>query len=190
MNFSATTHFLFRHHPAQQEAGKDLDFFTRCRTPELACQVTLQPLVRFPLDAAIIFSDILVVLQALGMHCEMKPGVGPVFPEPISKPEDLARITPADRVDVNVELGYVFKALTLTRHRLQGHVPLIGFAGAPWTLMSYAVEGHGSKTWDKAKSWLYTHPEASHRLLTTITEVTIKYLVGQVRAGAQILQVG
>lgn len=166
-----------------------MDFFTKCRTPELACHITLQPLVRFPLDAAIIFSDILVVLQALGMHCEMKPGVGPVFPEPIATPLDLQRIPAPEAIDVDKELGYVFKAITLTRHRLQGHAPLIGFAGAPWTLMSYAVEGHGSKTWDKAKAWLYSHPEASHRLLSTITDVTIRYLVGQVRAGAQIVQV-
>ena len=105
------------------------DFFTMCRTPEAACEVTLQPLERFPLDAAIIFSDILVVPQALGMEVIMKPGDGPTFPSPLVTPEDLTRLeTP---VDVNDKLGYVFEAINLTRHRLKGRVPLIGFAGAP-----------------------------------------------------------
>ena len=176
-----------RYLPEYNAIGEGLDFFDKCRTPALACAITLQPLVRFPLDAAIIFSDILVVLQALGMHCDMVKGKGPVFPQPIGKPEDIDALNPA--VDVSQELGYVFKAITLTRHRLGGHVPLIGFAGAPWTLFAYAIEGSGSKTFSKAIRWLYLHPEASHRLLGMIADVTVRYLVGQVRAGAQLLQV-
>lgn len=125
------------------------------------------------------------------MECQMQPSVGPVFPQPLSTPEDVdARLLDPAEVDVDAALGYVFKAITLTRHRLAGHVPLIGFAGAPWTLMSYAVEGRGSKTWNKAKAMLYSHPETAHKILEAVTDVTVRYLVGQVRAGAQILQVG
>ena len=105
------------------------DFFSMCRTPEVACEVTLQPIDRYPLDASIIFSDILVVPQALGMEVLMKAGEGPVFTAPLITPEDLAALeTP---VDVNEKLGYVFEAINLTRHKLEGRVPLIGFAGAP-----------------------------------------------------------
>jgi len=125
----------------------DADFFKVCRTPELAAEVTLQPLRRFPLDAAIIFSDILVVPQALGMEVQMKPGTGPHFPEPLREPADLAKLH-AD-VDVNQALGYVFEAITLTRRLLDGQAPLIGFCGAPWTLMAYMIEGGGSKTFSK-----------------------------------------
>ena len=141
---------------------------------------------RFDLDAAIIFSDILVVPQALGMKVEMKAGVGPVFDNPLAVPDDMdALVLP----DVKTVLKYVFDAITLTRHKLEGRVPLIGFTGAPWTLMSYMIEGGGSKTLSKAKKWLYQHPEASHKLLEMITDVNVDYLVEQVRAGAQLLQV-
>jgi uroporphyrinogen decarboxylase len=109
------------------------DFFNVCRTPELACQVTLQPLERFPLDAAIIFSDILVIPQAMGMEVLMLKGVGPSFPAPLVAPSDLEKLT--KDVDVYKELGYVFDAITLTRTRLEGRCPLIGFVGGPWTLM-------------------------------------------------------
>ena len=120
----------------------DADFFTVCRTPALAAEVTLQPLRRFDLDAAIIFSDILVVPQALGMEVQMKEGTGPHFPKPLRDVADLATLN-AD-VDVDKALGYVFEAITLTRTLLDGKVPLIGFCGAPWTLMAYMIEGGGS----------------------------------------------
>ena len=163
------------------------DFFKICRTPELACEITLQPIRRYPLDAAIIFSDILVIPQALGFEVLMKPGHGPHFTEPLSSIDDIARIvTP---VDVDKELKYVFDAITLTRHKLEGKVPLLGFAGAPWTLFSYMVEGGGSKTMSKSKAWLYAHPQESHKVLGIITDVTVDYLIGQVKAGAQMLQV-
>jgi len=162
------------------------DFFTVCRTPELACKVTLQPIDRYPglLDASIIFSDILVVPQAMGMTVEMVPKLGPHFPDPLNVPADMAKLTKI--VDVDAELGYVFDALTLTRKELKGRVPLIGFAGAPWTLMAYMVEGGGSKTFSKAKSWLYLYPNESKELLQRITDVIVEYLIGQVRAGAQV----
>lgn len=176
-----------RYLPEFRETRAGQDFFVTCRTPEICCELTLQPLRRFPFDAAIIFSDILVVPQALGMEVTMVPGKGPTFPEPLKEPEDLVKL--CQSVDVNAELGYVFSAITLTRHKLEGKVPLIGFSGAPWTLMTYMIEGGGSNTMSKAKRWLYQYPEASHKLLTLLTDVIVDYLVGQVAAGAQALQV-
>ncbi|RKO89924.1 Uroporphyrinogen decarboxylase [Blyttiomyces helicus] len=164
-------------------------FFTVCRTPELAATVTLQPIDRFNglLDASIIFCDILVVPQALGLECIMVPTKGPTFPHPLETPADLARLP--DTVDVNEKLGYVFEAITLTRTRLDGRVPLFGFAGCPWTLMAYMIEGGGSRNYEKAKKWLTTWPEASHALLRKLADVVVDFLVGQVKAGAQLLQV-
>ncbi|KAG7160947.1 uroporphyrinogen decarboxylase-like [Homarus americanus] len=176
-----------RYLPEFREERAKCDFFTMCQTPELSCKVTLQPLNRFPLDAAIIFSDILVIPQALGMEVEMRPGEGPVFPSPLRGPEDLTKL--ASPADVCSKLEYVFDALTLTRKELQGKAPLIGFSGAPWTIMAYMIEGKGSKTMSNAKGWLYKYPEASHQLLKIITDATVNYLVGQAKAGAQILQV-
>lgn len=176
-----------RYLPEFRELRLKHDFFTICQTPELACEVTLQPIRRFDLDAAIIFSDILVIPQALGMTVEMIPGKGPSFPEPLEFPEDVKKLN--DKVDVKVALDYVYKAITLTRHKLNGKVPLIGFSGAPWTLMAYMIEGGGSKTWSKAKKWLYQYETASSRLLAKITDVVVNHLVEQARAGAQVLQV-
>ncbi|GIY06901.1 uroporphyrinogen decarboxylase [Caerostris darwini] len=176
-----------RYLPEFQEFRKKHSFFEICRTPSYACEVTLQPLRRFDLDAAIIFSDILVIPQALGMEVEMRPGVGPVLPEPLKTPESLCKLNYP--CDVYKELGYVFEAITLTRHKLEGKVPLIGFAGAPWTLMCYMIEGGGSKTMSLAKGWLYRWPTESHKLLTLLTEVIVDYLVGKIKAGAQLLQV-
>ena len=175
-----------RYLPEFREVRVENEFFKVCQTPELACEITLQPIRRFPLDAAIIFSDILVIPQALGMIVQMKPGVGPVFDKPLVNPEDIDTLV---RPDVKVALKYVYDAITLTRHKLEGKVPLIGFTGAPWTLMAYMIEGGGSKTQSKAKKWLYQFPEASRRLLSVLTEVCVDYLVEQVRAGAQMLQV-
>ncbi|CAN2390483.1 Uroporphyrinogen decarboxylase, partial [Pristimantis euphronides] len=121
------------------------------------------------------------------MEIRMEPGRGPVFPEPLMGPEDLQKLKPI--VDVSQELGYVFRAINLTRHKIAGQVPLIGFSGAPWTLMTYMIEGGGSNTMSKAKRWLYQNPDASHQLLRQLTDVIVDYLVGQVAAGAQALQV-
>jgi len=174
-----------RYLPEFREMRAKHDFFTICQTPELACEVTLQPIRRFDLDAAIIFSDILVIPQALGMKVDMQAGVGPVFASPLATPDDMSRL----KVPVVREsLKYVFDAISLTRHKLEGKVPLIGFSGAPWTLMSYMVEGGGSKTYSKSKKWLYQHPTESLDLLQRLTDVIVEYLVEQVRAGAQILQ--
>ncbi|EQB77463.1 uroporphyrinogen decarboxylase [Camelus ferus] len=173
-----------RYLPEFRETRAAQDFFSTCRSPEACCELTLQPLRRFPLDAAIIFSDILVVPQALGMDVTMVPGKGPSFPEPLREERDLERLR--DPATVASELGYVFQAITLTRQRLAGRVPLIGFAGAPWTLMTYMVEGGGSSTMAQAKRWLYQRPQASHRLLHILTDALVPYLVGQVSAGAQL----
>uniref|UniRef100_A0A2I3MD81 Uroporphyrinogen decarboxylase n=1 Tax=Papio anubis TaxID=9555 RepID=A0A2I3MD81_PAPAN len=174
-----------RYLPEFRETRAAQDFFSTCRSPEACCELTLQPLRRFPLDAAIIFSDILVVPQALGMEVTMVPGKGPSFPEPLREEQDLERLR--DPAVVASELGYVFQAITLTRQRLAGRVPLIGFAGAPWTLMTYMVEGGGSSTMAQAKRWLYQRPQASHQLLCILTDALVPYLVGQVAAGAQII---
>ncbi|XP_053984842.1 uroporphyrinogen decarboxylase [Hylaeus anthracinus] len=175
-----------RYLPEFQEIRSKHDFFTVCQTPALACEVTLQPLKRFDFDASIIFSDILVIPQAMGLTVEMVPGTGPVLPKPLNTPSDLDRL-----VSVNVEkdLKYVGEAITLTRHKLEGKVPLIGFTGAPWTLMSYMIQGGGSSTMTKPRSWLYKYPQDSHKLLQLITNVVVDYLVMQVKAGAQLLQV-
>lgn len=162
------------------------DFFTRVQTPELACEITLQPIDQVGVDAAIIFSDILVVPQAMGMTVLMEEGKGPSLPEVIKNKADIeALITD----DVEERLAYVMNALALTKQELNGRVPLIGFAGAPWTLLCYMVEGKGSKTWDKAKQFCLTEPELAHALLQKITDVTIKYLIAQTKAGADTVQV-
>ena len=177
-----------RYLPEYMELRVMADFFSVCQDPELACRVTLQPLERFTtLDALIIFSDILVIPQAMGMEVQMVKGKGPVFPEPLRLASDLDKLnlTP----DVNTSLGYVFDAINNVRQKCGGKVPVIGFCGAPWTLMAYMVEGGGTKTFHNSKPFLYNHPEESHRLLSAIAELCIIYLVGQVRAGAQMLQV-
>lgn len=167
------------------EVRKHHSFFECCQTPELASKLTLQPIDRYPLlDASIIFCDILVVPQALGMEVLMEPQRGPVLPQPLTSPADLARLP--DEVDVQKELGYVFDAITMTRKGLDGRVPLIGFCGAPWTLMAYMCEGGGSKTFEKSKSWLYKWPAESKALLHKIADVCADLLVGQVLAGAQV----
>jgi uroporphyrinogen decarboxylase len=178
-----------RYLPEFREARAEHEFFKVVQTPELSCNVTLQPIDRYAglLDAAIIFCDILVVPQALGMNVQMVPGKGPTFPQPLAGPADLDRLN--QQVDVPKALGYVMDAITLTRHRLNGRVPLIGFSGAPWTLLSYMVEGGGSATQSRAKKWLYVYPDASAEVLRILTRVICDYLVAQVQAGAQMLQV-
>lgn len=166
-----------------RELRQKHEFFELCQNPELAAQVTLQPIDRYPdlIDAAIIFSDILVIPQAMGMEVLMNPG--PVFTKPLNVPEDVQDLQ-TDRV--KERLQYVYDAITLTRKRLAGRVPLIGFCGAPWTLMAYMIEGGGSKTLQKSKTWLFKYPDQSKALLQLITTACIDYLVGQVEAGAQV----
>jgi len=176
-----------RYLPEFREFRVERDFFQICRTPEMACEVTLQPLRRFDLDCSIIFSDIMVVPQAMELECIMVPGKGPTFPKPLEGPECLDRINLSP--DVKTSLKYVYDAITLTRKRIEGQCPLFGFCGAPWTLMAYMTEGGGSKTYSKAKKWLYQHEEASNKLLDAITNTCIEFLIEQANAGAQLLQV-
>ena len=164
---------------------EDHSFFECCQTPPIATALTLQPIDRYPrLDASIIFCDILVIPQALGMTVLMEPGRGPVLPSPLVTPDDILKLRTT--VDVQKELGYVFEAITLTRKGLDGRCPLIGFCGAPWTLMAYMVEGGGTKTFEKSKSWLYKYPEESKNLMLRIADVCADLVIGQVLAGAQV----
>ena len=162
------------------------DFFTRVQTPELACEITIQPVDQIGVDAAIIFSDILVIPQAMGVEVLMEEGKGPSLPKTIQTKKDIDALV-ADGVEEN--LKYVLDALTLTKKELNGRVPLIGFAGAPWTIFCYMIEGKGSKTWDKAKQFAYRQPELAHQLLQKITTITIDYLKAQTKSGADLVQV-
>ncbi len=172
--------------PEFLEVRKDHTFFECCQTPAIACELTLQPIRRFKglLDAAIIFCDILVVPVAMGMPVEMNPA--PSLPNPLRTPADMDTLLRPAPIDVDKELGYVFEAVRMTRIALDGEVPLIGFCGAPWTLMAYMIEGGGSKTFQRAKEWLYRWPEESKKLLMRIADVCVDLLVGQVLAGAQV----
>lgn len=160
-------------------------FIELVQTPELAAEVTLQPVDILGVDAAIIFSDILVIPEAMGLPYTMEEGKGPFFPKTVRDASDLKKLRTADEDS----LGYVIEAIKVTKKELDGRVPLIGFAGAPWTIFCYMVEGKGSKTFSVARKFLYTNPEFSHQLLEKITESTINYLKSQIRAGANIVQI-
>ena len=155
-------------------------------TPYLAAEVTIQPVDILKVDAAIIFSDILVIPESMGLKYEMIEKKGPFFTKTISNRNDINALNVSNVED---HLSYVFEAIKITKLELSGRVPLIGFAGAPWTILAYMVEGQGSKTFSKAKSFLYREPELAHLLLNKITEITIKYLKLQIKAGADLVQV-
>ena len=162
------------------------DFFTRCRTPELASEITVQPIRRFGMDAAILFSDILVIPQAMNIEVQMKPNFGPYLPNPI---RDQKGVDTVIVPDVEVELDYVMQAIKATKEKLNDEVPLIGFAGSPWTVFCYAVQGQGSKNFDKAKEFCFTNPVAAHELLQKFTDTTIAYLKAKVKAGVDAVQI-
>ncbi len=155
-------------------------------TPELACEVTLQPVDLLGVDAAIIFSDILVIPEAMGLDYEMIEKKGPWFEKTVASEADLNQLREADPEE---GLHYVLEAIRLTKQELNGRVPLIGFAGAPWTIFCYMVEGQGSKTFSKARKMLQQQPALSHRLLDLITRSTIRYLKAQIEVGADLVQV-
>ena len=162
------------------------DFFTRCRTPELASEITVQPIRRFGMDAAILFSDILVIPQAMNIEVEMKPDFGPYLPHPVRDQKGVDNVIVPD---VNVELDYVMQAIKATKELLNNDIPLIGFAGSPWTILCYVVQGQGSKNFDKAKEFCFTNPIAAHQLLQKITDTTIAYLKAKVKAGVDVVQI-
>lgn len=174
-----------RYLPDFMKLKEKYDFFTRCQTPELATEITVMPVDQVGVDAAILFSDILVIPQAMGINVEMKEEVGPWVPAPIRSMADVEKVFVPEIDDT---LGYVMDAVKLTKKELNNRVPLIGFAGSPWTILCYVVEGRGSKTFDKAKGFCFSQPEAAHALLQKITDTTIAYLKEKVRSGVDTVQ--
>ncbi|NOX07988.1 MAG: uroporphyrinogen decarboxylase [Gammaproteobacteria bacterium] len=175
--------YLPEYRAVREKAG---DFMTLCSTPELACEVTLQPLERFPLDAAILFSDILTIPDAMGLGLYFVEGEGPKFKNPVRTAAEIKALPIPDPED---ELGYVMDAVRLIRKELDGRVPLIGFSGSPWTLATYMVEGSSSKDFARIKGMLYDEPALLHQLLETISESVILYLNAQIQAGAQAVMI-
>jgi uroporphyrinogen decarboxylase len=161
-------------------------FMALAQNPELACEVTLQPLERFELDAAILFSDILTIPDAMGLGLSFAQGEGPQFAHPVRSKADVLRLGVPD---MEGELRYVMDAVRLIRHELHGRVPLIGFSGSPWTLACYMVEGHGSRDFAHLKAMCWNEPDLAHRLLDTLARSVAAYLVAQAAAGAQALMV-
>ncbi len=176
-----------RYLPEYREVREKADFLTLCKTPELAAEVTLQPVEIIGVDAAIIFSDILVVPEAMGMELVVEEGKGgPRFPSPLRSADDIVRLC---LPDPNDKLTFVMEALRLTRKQLNGKVPLIGFSGSPWTLAAYMVEGHGSKKFRYIKELIYSNPKDAHVLLDKIAKTVAQYLSAQIAAGAQAVQI-
>jgi uroporphyrinogen decarboxylase len=175
-----------RYLPQYMALRSRYDFFTRVQTPELACQITLQPIDIIGPDAAILFSDILVVPQAMGLEVQLTEGKGPYLPRTIATAADLDQLVVAEAAE---RLDYVYQALGLVKRALPPAVTLLGFAGAPFTILCYMVEGKGSKAFDVAKQFCFAQPQLAHRLLGLITDVTIAYLRRQVAAGADAVQV-
>jgi uroporphyrinogen decarboxylase len=175
--------YLPEYRATRKAAGS---FLAMAKNPELACEVTLQPLRRFPLDAAILFSDILTVPDAMGLGLYFVEGEGPKFERPVRSVADIERLAVPD---METELRYVMDAVRTIRRELDGSVPLIGFSGSPWTLACYMVEGGGSDNFGKVKALALNEPAAMHKLLTVVTDAVIAYLSAQHAAGAQALQV-
>ena len=174
-----------RYLPEYRAIRAKADFLTLCKTPELAAEVTIQPVDILGVDAAILFADILLPLEAMGAELLFVKGDGPTFPNPVRTREDIALLS---QPDVHETLGYVFAAMRLVRRELDGRVPVLGFGGTPWTLAAYLVEGGGSKHFEHLLAWSYADPEGLAVLLDKIADVSIAYLSGQIEAGAQALQ--
>ena len=175
--------YLPEYRASRAKAG---DFMSLCMNPEFACEVTLQPLERFPLDAAILFSDILTIPDAMGLGLYFETGEGPRFKKTVNT---LAEIEALPIPDARKDLGYVMDAVSTIRRELNGRVPLIGFSGSPWTLATYMVEGGSSKDHRKSKAMLYENPQAMHLLLDKLAQSVTAYLNGQIMAGAQAVQI-
>ena len=175
--------YLPEYKATRAQAG---DFMSLCKNAELACEVTLQPLRRFKLDAAILFSDILTIPDAMGLGLYFETGEGPCFSNPITCRADVDRLPVPDPEQ---ELGYVMNAVRTIRKNLNGEVPLIGFSGSPWTLATYMVEGGSSKAFTKIKKMMYAEPATLHAMLDKLADSVILYLNAQIRAGAQSVMV-
>ena len=175
-----------RYLPEYRAIREKADFLTMCKTPELAAEVTIQPVDIIGVDAAIIFSDILVIPEAMGMQFEMNEGTGPVFNSPIRNEADAEELK---KITVDKDLKYVLDAISLTKRELDGRVPLIGFSGAPWTLLTYMVEGQGTKTFANVKKLIYNNPTLAHKILYKLTDAIAEYLSAQIEAGADAVQI-
>lgn len=175
--------YLPEYRATRAKAG---DFMSLCKNAELACEVTLQPLERYPLDAAILFSDILTIPDAMGLGLYFAEGEGPKFKNPI---RDFSDVVNLPSPDPEQELGYVMNAVRTIRKELNGRVPLIGFSGSPWTLATYMIEGGSTKTFSKIKQMAYSEPEVLHMLLDKLADSVILYLNAQIAAGAQAVQI-
>ncbi len=175
--------YLPEYRATRQQAG---DFMSLCQSPELACEVTMQPLRRYAMDAAILFSDILTIPDAMGLGLYFEQGEGPKFRKTVRSEADVAAL-PA--LDVTSDLAYVMNAVSLIRRELNGSVPLIGFSGSPWTLATYMIEGSGSKDFRNAKALMYDQPEVMHALLDKLADAVTQYLNAQIAAGAQAVQI-
>lgn len=175
--------YLPEYRATRAQAGSFMDL---CRNAELACEVTLQPLERFPLDAAILFSDILTIPDAMGLELRFAQGEGPIFDKPVRSMADAKKLFVPD---MGSDLGYVMNAVSTIRKALDGRVPLIGFSGSPWTLATYMVEGGSSKTFSKVKAMMYDEPATLHHILDVLAESVIQYLNAQIEAGAQAVQI-
>ena len=176
-----------RYLPEYREVRSKVDFLTLCKTPDLAAEVTVQPVDLIGVDAAIIFSDILVIPEAMGLKLIVEENKGgPKFPNPIRSEKNIDSLKP---IDPNSDLKYVMDALRVTRQTLNGRVPLIGFSGSPWTLATYMVEGQGSKNFKIIKEWMYREPADIHKLLDKLSDAVSDYLKAQVASGAQAVQI-
>lgn len=175
--------YLPEYRATRAKAGSFMDL---CRNAELACEVTLQPLERFPLDAAILFSDILTIPDAMGLGLRFSTGEGPIFDKPVRNMADAKKLYVPD---MGSDLGYVMDAVSTIRKALNGRVPLIGFSGSPWTLATYMVEGGSSKTFSIIKAMMYDEPATLHHILDVLADSVIAYLNAQIEAGAQAVQV-
>jgi len=175
--------YLPEYRETRAQAG---DFMSLCKNADLACEVTLQPLERYPLDAAILFSDILTIPDAMGLGLYFEAGEGPKFKQTIRSEADLNLLTTPKMDD---ELGYVMNAVSTIRRELNGRVPLIGFTGSPWTLATYMIEGGSSKDFRHAKAMIYNQPDVMHALLDQLSDIIIDYLNAQIAAGAQAVQI-
>lgn len=175
-----------RYLPEYRAIREKADFITMCKTPELAAEVTIQPVDIIGVDAAIIFSDILVIPEAMGMHLEMIESKGPKLYNPIRTADDVNKLKV---IDPTKDLKYVLDAVSLAKRELNGRVPLIGFAGSPWTLMTYMVEGGGSKSFSEIKKFIYNKPKAAHLLLHKLADSVADYLSAKIEAGANAVQI-
>lgn len=175
-----------RYLPEYRAVREKHSFLEMCKTPELAAEVTIQPVDLIGVDAAIIFSDILVIPEAMGMHLEMIESKGPVFHNPIRSGSDFSQL---NIVDAQTDLSFVMDTIRLTKNQLNGRVPVIGFSGAPWTLLTYMVEGKSSKEFRYTKEMIFNRPKEAHKLLKDLSFAITDYLIAQIEAGADMVQI-